>query len=137
MSVDSRQLLDLRVPDGEITEAGVRANISIGIQYIESWLRGTGAAAIFNLMEDAATAEISRSQVWQWIHHGATLERRANGDARAGASSSKKKSSTRSSGVGATVAATASTKRASCSTRWRLSEHFVEFLTLPAYEHID
>src|SRR3982074_2627611 len=73
VAVDSQQLLDLRVPGGEITEAGLRANISIGIQYIESWLRGTGAAAIFNLMEDAATAEISRSQVWQWLHHGATL----------------------------------------------------------------
>src|SRR5438309_5503730 len=73
VSIDSQQLLDLRVPNGEITETGLRSNISIGIQYIDSWLRGTGAAAIFNLMEDAATAEISRSQVWQWIHHGATL----------------------------------------------------------------
>src|SRR5882762_9626080 len=73
VSVDSHQLLDLHVPGGEITEGGLRSNISIGIQYIESWLRGTGAAAIFNLMEDAATAEISRSQVWQWIHHGARL----------------------------------------------------------------
>src|SRR5207253_1244262 len=73
VNVDSQQLLDLRIPNGEITEAGLRNNISVGIQYIESWLRGTGAAAIFNLMEDAATAEISRSQVWQWIHHGATM----------------------------------------------------------------
>src|SRR5436309_14422201 len=73
VNVDSQQLLDLRIPNGEITEAGLRNNISVGIQYIESWLRGTGAAAIFNLMEDAATAEISRSQVWQWVHHGATL----------------------------------------------------------------
>src|ERR1700682_932637 len=73
VSVDAHQLLDLRVPGGAITESGLRSNISIGIQYIESWLRGTGAAAIFNLMEDAATAEISRSQVWQWVHHAATL----------------------------------------------------------------
>src|SRR5205814_9059905 len=73
VDVQSQQLLDLRIPNGEITEAGLRNNISVGIQYIESWLRGTGAAAIFNLMEDAATAEISRSQVWQWLHHGATL----------------------------------------------------------------
>src|SRR5260370_37490441 len=73
VSVDSQHLLDLRVPDSSVTEAGLRSNISIGIQYIDSWLRGTGAAAIFNLMEDAATAEISRSQVWQWIHHGAML----------------------------------------------------------------
>jgi malate synthase len=57
------------VPEGPITEAGLRANISIGIQYIESWLRGLGCVPINNLMEDAATAEISRAQVWQWIHH--------------------------------------------------------------------
>lgn len=62
------------VPEGTITEDGVRKNINVGILYIESWLRGNGAAAIYNLMEDAATAEISRTQVWQWIHHGATLD---------------------------------------------------------------
>jgi len=73
VAVTSHELLDLRVPNGEITEAGVRSNVSVGIQYIESWLRGTGAAAIFNLMEDAATAEISRSQIWQWVRHGATM----------------------------------------------------------------
>jgi malate synthase len=66
--VEPEELIDFRVPGGEITEAGVRLNINVGVQYIESWLRGTGAAAIFNLMEDAATAEISRAQVWQWIH---------------------------------------------------------------------
>ena len=114
----AEQLLDLRVPGGEITEAGLRSNISIGIQYIESWLRGTGAAAIFNLMEDAATAEISRSQVWQWIHHGATLERWAARHARAGACSSKRKSWTRSARRSAPgAAAVASTRRAGCSTR--------------------
>ena len=60
----------LAVPKGSITEAGLRKNINVGIQYIESWLNGNGAAAINNLMEDAATAEISRTQVWQWIRHG-------------------------------------------------------------------
>lgn len=59
----------LRVPEGNITEEGLRTNISVGIQYIEAWLRGFGAVAINNLMEDAATAEISRAQVWQWIRH--------------------------------------------------------------------
>jgi len=59
---------------GEITEAGLRNNVNVGIQYISSWLRGNGAAGIYGLMEDAATAEISRSQVWQWIRHGRTLE---------------------------------------------------------------
>ena len=59
----------LAVPQGSITEQGLRMNISVGIQYIEAWLRGSGAVPIFNLMEDAATAEISRTQVWQWIRH--------------------------------------------------------------------
>ncbi|MDQ3199982.1 MAG: malate synthase A, partial [Verrucomicrobiota bacterium] len=52
-----------------ITEAGLRQNISVGVQYLEAWLRGSGAVPLFNLMEDAATAEISRAQVWQWIRH--------------------------------------------------------------------
>lgn len=59
----------LRVPDGTITEHGLRLNIDVGIQYLESWLGGNGCVPIYNLMEDAATAEISRTQVWQWIHH--------------------------------------------------------------------
>ncbi|HLH71194.1 MAG TPA: malate synthase A [Candidatus Dormibacteraeota bacterium] len=71
--VTGAQLIDTTVPGGRITEAGLRQNVSVGIQYIESWLRGVGAAAIFNLMEDAATAEISRSQVWQWLRHRARL----------------------------------------------------------------
>ncbi|MBV8654212.1 MAG: malate synthase A [Alphaproteobacteria bacterium] len=62
------------VPSGTITEAGLRQNINVGIGYIESWLRGLGCVPLYNLMEDAATAEISRSQVWQWIRHGAKLD---------------------------------------------------------------
>jgi malate synthase len=61
-------------PEGTITEAGVRLNISVGVQYLEAWLNGSGAVPINNLMEDAATAEISRAQIWQWIHHKAQLE---------------------------------------------------------------
>ncbi len=68
VQVTALELVDFRVPGGRITEAGLRQNISVGLQYVESWMRGTGATAIFDLMEDAATAEISRSQVWQWIH---------------------------------------------------------------------
>jgi malate synthase len=64
----------LAVPKGTITEAGLRQNLNVGIGYIEAWLRGTGCVPLYNLMEDAATAEISRAQVWQWIRHGATLE---------------------------------------------------------------
>lgn len=69
VNVTANDLLNFSVPESSITEAGFRNNINVGLQYIESWLRGVGAAGIFNLMEDAATAEISRSQVWQWLHH--------------------------------------------------------------------
>jgi len=138
VSVDSRHLLDMRVPNGEITEAGVRSNISIAMQYIESWLRGTGAAAIFNLMEDAATAEISRSQVWQWVHHGATLDtgQRVTRDLvlkftqeeleriRQGLSdeASRQNRFDEAQQLFEQVA---------------LSDPFTEFLTLPAYAHVD
>jgi malate synthase len=71
--VEARELQDTRVPGGTITENGVRNNISVAVQYLASWLSGNGAAAIFNLMEDAATAEISRAQLWQWVQNGAKL----------------------------------------------------------------
>jgi malate synthase len=64
----------LRVPEGTRTRAGLGQNIRVGVQYLEAWLRGLGCVPLYNLMEDAATAEISRSQVWQWIHHAATLD---------------------------------------------------------------
>ncbi|NUL44457.1 malate synthase A [Cellulosimicrobium funkei] len=71
---DAADLLAVSETPGSITEAGVRMNIEVGIRYVESWLRGNGAAAIHNLMEDAATAEISRSQIWQWINAGSSAE---------------------------------------------------------------
>ena len=74
VSVSAADLLAIGDTPGEITEAGLRSNVNVGIQYISSWLRGNGAAAIYGLMEDAATAEISRSQIWQWVHHGVQLE---------------------------------------------------------------
>ena len=136
----AKDLLDLRVPGGEITEAGLRGNVSVGIQYIESWLRGAGAAAIFNLMEDAATAEISRSQIWQWVHHGAALadgrqitpellhqiEVEELAKVREPSAPARRPS---------TLAATQ--RRRSCSKPSPWSSEFVEFLTLPAYEHLD
>src|SRR5438445_797039 len=64
----------LAVPPGTITETGLRQNLNVGIGYIEAWLRGIGCVPLYHLMEDAATAEISRAQVWQWIRHGARLE---------------------------------------------------------------
>jgi malate synthase len=70
--VSERDLVEL--PQGNITESGIRKNINVGILYIEAWLRGFGAVALYNLMEDAATAEISRSQVWQWLRNNALLE---------------------------------------------------------------
>jgi malate synthase len=73
VQVTAAQLLDVAATPGEVTEAGLRNNISVGIQYLESWLRGNGAVGIFNLMEDAATAEIARSQVWQWLHNDVRL----------------------------------------------------------------
>ena len=71
---NAKELLDIAATPGVITEAGIRSNIEVGIRYLESWLRGSGAAAINNLMEDAATAEISRSQIWQWIHASALTD---------------------------------------------------------------
>jgi malate synthase len=122
VSVAAADLLDVRVPGGEVTEEGIRSNISIGLQYLESWLRGVGAAAINNLMEDAATAEISRAQIWQWIRHG-KLEREH----------AQKIEDEELAGFR--------------EGRWddartvfdevALSEHFEEFLTLPAYDYLD
>jgi malate synthase len=68
VNVSAKDLLDFG-PSEPITEQGLRTNVSVGVQYLEAWLRGSGAVPIFNLMEDAATAEISRAQVWQWIRH--------------------------------------------------------------------
>lgn len=64
----------LQIPTGSITEAGVRHNVAVGLGYVEAWLRGIGCVPLFNLMEDAATAEISRAQLWQWVHHGAVMD---------------------------------------------------------------
>ena len=72
--VTAEQLLDVKSTPGAVTEAGLRSNINVGIRYLETWLRGTGAVGINNLMEDAATAEISRSQVWQWLHNDVELD---------------------------------------------------------------
>ncbi|MCX7356021.1 MAG: malate synthase A [Alphaproteobacteria bacterium] len=71
VSTTAKDLVE--VPDGTITEKGVRHNLNVGVQYIEAWLRGTGCVPIYNLMEDAATAEISRAQLWQWVKHGAQI----------------------------------------------------------------
>jgi malate synthase len=74
VSVDAEDLLSVEMTPGQVTEEGLRSNVNVGIQYLSSWLRGNGAAGIYGLMEDAATAEISRAQVWQWVKHGEVLD---------------------------------------------------------------
>jgi malate synthase len=73
LQIAAGELTDFAVAGGAVTLTGVETNIDVALQYIEAWLRGQGAVAIHNLMEDAATAEISRSQLWQWIRHEATI----------------------------------------------------------------
>ena len=68
--VTEEQLIDFDIPGSEITDEGLRVNVSVGVRYLDAWLQGVGAAAIDNLMEDAATAEISRAQVWSWVQSG-------------------------------------------------------------------
>ncbi len=138
VKVSAAQLLDIRVPGGTITDAGVRGNVSVGIQYIASWLRGTGAAAINNLMEDAATAEISRSQVWQWVHHGASITGgpRITQDlvrqlVREEAEKLKKSVGDDFYATGRYAEAVAIFEQVA------LTRDFVEFLTLPGYEHLE
>jgi len=74
VQVSAEQILDVAATEGDITEEGLRSNVNVAIQYISSWLRGNGAAGIHGMMEDAATAEIARAQVWQWVRHGAQLK---------------------------------------------------------------
>jgi malate synthase len=122
VDASAADLLDVHVPEGEITEDGVRNNVSVGLRYLESWLRGTGAVAIYDLMEDAATAEISRSQVWQWLRHG-RVEREqvvAFEDAELAEAGEGRWSEARA-----------------LFDEVALSEELEEFLTLPAYELID
>jgi malate synthase len=72
--IDASRLIDAEIPGGAITGEGIRMNVEVALLYLEAWLRGIGAVAIHNLMEDAATAEISRTQLWQWIRHGAVID---------------------------------------------------------------
>ncbi len=126
--VNGSQLIDFNIPGGTITREGFRMNVDVALQYINSWLLGNGAAAIYNLMEDAATAEISRGQLWQWIRGGATLEDgtpctldlyrevRANEVEKHGGMESGRYG-----------------EAAKLLDSLIFAEHFVDFLTLPAY----
>ena len=114
-------------------------NCNVGLQYISSWLRGNGAAPIFNLMEDAATAEISRSQVWQWIHHGVTL---ADGETVTPElvrriEDEELEKIRQEVGDEFFAQSRAEESKALFEQVALSGDEFVEFLTLPAYEHID
>ena len=124
-----------------ITEEGLRNDVNVGIQYISSWLRGNGAAAIYGLMEDAATAEISRSQVWQWLRHGVELDDGTHGHAASSCASSRPRSSSASaSEIGDDEWFEREGRPEESRELFEqvaLAEDFVEFLTLPAYERLD
>src|SRR5437867_7617705 len=136
--VTAEQLLDVRIPGGTITDAGLRTNVSVGIQYIASWLRGTGAAAINNLMEDAATAEISRSQIWQWIHHGVSLQEGPRVTRELVRDVEREELAKIQKAVGDEFFAKGRYDEArEIFEGVALSSEFKEFLTIPAYEHIN
>jgi malate synthase len=138
VKVSAAQLLDIHVPGGTITDAGLRGNVSVGIQYIASWLRGTGAAAINNLMEDAATAEISRSQVWQWVHHGASVTGGPRITAELVRQIEREELDKIREAVGDEFYAKGHyAEAAELFERVALTKDFVEFLTLPGYEHLE
>ena len=117
ISVDAVDLLDFEIPGGEVTDDGLRTNVSVGVRYLHAWLNGVGAAAIDNLMEDAATAEISRSQVWQWVRAGHFTREQVRAEV---------------DGVREGME-----PAAELFERVALDDEFVEFLTLPAYELLD
>ncbi len=125
--------MDVGIDGGRITEAGVRGNVSVGVQYLDNWLRGNGAAGINDLMEDVATAEISRSQLWQWRTHGVTLDDGRVVDAALlrGIIDEELARARRARRWAA------SARRPPCSAGSALSDDFSDFLTLPAYPLLD
>ncbi len=132
VTVDSAALLDLTVPGGAVTEAGVRANVRVALAYLDSWLRGVGAAAIDNLMEDAATAEISRSQLWHWRTRAVALTDGRTFDGTLYASI-RDEELARLGGAGEGRLADAAT----LLDRLVLDDDFAEFLTQRAYSLLD
>lgn len=132
---DAAALLDLKIPGAAITEAGVRHNLRAALLYIESWLRGIGAVAIDNLMEDAATAEISRAQLWQWVHHGAKLaDGRTVTEALVLDLLEQEETRIRTAGLAADDRLE---DAADLLVRVALQKEFPPFLTIPAYERLE
>jgi malate synthase len=139
VKVTAEQLLDAKSAGDSYTAEGLASNVNVGIQYISSWLRGNGAAAIYGLMEDAATAEISRSQIWQWTRQGVTLD---NGQT-VTADLVRETATQQLERIRDEVGPEWFEKhgRADQSRRLfesvALSDEFAEFLTLPAYEELE
>ncbi|MGH3681292.1 MAG: malate synthase A, partial [Natronosporangium sp.] len=127
VQVGAAELLDVGSTPGGITEAGLRGNVSVGLRYLAAWLAGTGAVAIFNLMEDAATAEICRSQIWQWVHNGVALD-----DGRAVTAELVDELLAQELGELGEPARPA----ANLFRQVALADSYQEFLTLPAYEQL-
>ncbi len=130
VKVEAHELINLTVPNGKITEQGLRNNISVALQYIAAWLEGSGAVAIYNLMEDTATAEISRAQLWQWVRHQAMLE-----DGRP--VTAQLYAQIRDEERAKLPRTTAYEQAAEILDTLVLAEHFIEFLTQIAYEYLD
>jgi len=125
----------LQVPDGQITEAGLKQNVAVGLGYLEAWLRGIGCVPLFNLMEDAATAEISRAQLWQWLHNEVKLSNGSVVDAPLVESTIANELSAQKGKVDEARYA-AYEKAANLMRDLVLAPEFTEFLTLPAYERV-
>ncbi len=127
----------LAVPEGAITEAGLRQNLNVGVQYLEAWLRGSGCVPIHDLMEDAATAEISRTQVWQWLHHGCALDDGRAIDATLIERTLAEELATIRTSVGDDAYANGRFELAASLFQELIAKNTLEdFLTLVAYEHI-
>jgi malate synthase len=136
--VSSEELQDLAATPGAITEAGLRANINVGFQYVSFWLTGRGAAAINSLMEDAATAEISRTQIWQWVHHGSQLDDGRTVTVELVRQILDEETDRIHQTVGDEVwQAGRPAETRELFDRVALSTELIEFLTLPAYEYLD
>jgi malate synthase len=138
VSVTAAELLDLAATPGDITAAGLRTDVSVGFQYISFWLGGRGAAAINSLMEDAATAEISRSQIWQWVRHGAKLDDGRTVTPELVRQVMDEETAKIREAVGEeTWRAGRPAETLEIFDRVSLAEELIEFLTLPAYEYLD
>jgi malate synthase len=119
----------LRLPEGVVTEKGLRQNINVGILYLSAWLGGSGAVPLYNLMEDAATAEISRTQLWQWIHHRAKLDDGRVIDA-------ELYQHIRDEELAVIGTSDRVTRAAKIFDRLILAGELADFLTLPAYDEL-